>query len=288
MINRWFDKLRRPAQARQTRYDAPTTVLNSPQGPDASAGGQAQVDKTSIDTAYQAVLGRWSRANDTLWTGFYNYLVANSLLLLAWAAVFVGSVDWIAKVFVLTPLSAAGLALSVYWRNLGRNHSIDTFLWYETVMSAGKHLPKGAPNPCLAQVEFTIRKDGQLGTVSSNKTLAEIGIKLRGPEAKEKTDPDKAFRRFASANAHDLVMVVPGIFAVVYALLILAPLFLSGHPNIQLPSLPPTNQVVSTPTVVLEPTAAGSAAVENGATPSGTAEPAMVDSTATPVVTSGQ
>lgn len=71
---------------------------------------------------YEAAVQHWSHAEQIRWTLLYNYLMASTILLLAWATVFAsalpGAISW-PKRFALVTLPIGGLVLSVLWIALG-------------------------------------------------------------------------------------------------------------------------------------------------------------------------
>jgi len=73
-------------------------------------------------TLYHASVQHWSHAEQIRWTLLYNYLMASTILLLAWATVFASavplSISW-PKRIALVVLPTAGLLLSVLWIGLG-------------------------------------------------------------------------------------------------------------------------------------------------------------------------
>ena len=66
---------------------------------------------------YQVASQHWAHAEQIRWTLLYNYLMASTILLLAWATVFASSVN--ARRLVLLALSVAGVVLSSVWVALG-------------------------------------------------------------------------------------------------------------------------------------------------------------------------
>ncbi len=67
---------------------------------------------------YQTASQQWSHAEQIRWTLLYNYLMASTILLLAWSAVFASSCSR-EKAIVLVLLSLGGAGLSGLWVALG-------------------------------------------------------------------------------------------------------------------------------------------------------------------------
>lgn len=64
--------------------------------------------------AYSSTTQHWIHAEETRWSLLYNYFMASSILLLAWAGVFTTRPSWDRKI-VLLILSGSGLVVSVIW-----------------------------------------------------------------------------------------------------------------------------------------------------------------------------
>ena len=68
---------------------------------------------------YQTASQQWAHAEQIRWTLLYNYLMASTILVLAWSAVFASSDHSREKAFVLLLLSLGGAGLSGLWVALG-------------------------------------------------------------------------------------------------------------------------------------------------------------------------
>lgn len=68
---------------------------------------------------YQTASQQWAHAEQIRWTLLYNYLMASTILLLAWSAVFASSDHSFEKAVVLALLAVGGIALSALWVALG-------------------------------------------------------------------------------------------------------------------------------------------------------------------------
>jgi len=73
----------------------------------------------TVNTAYSAVTQHWTQAGQVRWTLLYNFLMASTILLLAWATLFAPLSSAPSRKFVLVLLCVAGLALSIVWVGLG-------------------------------------------------------------------------------------------------------------------------------------------------------------------------
>lgn len=100
--------------------------------------------------AYQALNQHWSHAEQERWSMLYNFLMANTILLLAWAAVYASQIP--TKTPVLAVLTLGGAAISVLWLTFGAR--VNTF---------SKAMQNGAKNwrtsfAFRAWVHFTMGK----------------------------------------------------------------------------------------------------------------------------------
>ena len=77
---------------------------------------------THSEPAYSITAQHWVHAEQTRWWILYDFLMANSILILAWATLLAGSELTIRKP-VLLLLSAAGLLLCVLWVTLSHRAS---------------------------------------------------------------------------------------------------------------------------------------------------------------------
>jgi hypothetical protein len=68
---------------------------------------------------YQTASQQWTHAEQLRWTLLYNYLMASTILLLAWSAVFASADHSSEKAAVLALLAFAGTGLSALWVALG-------------------------------------------------------------------------------------------------------------------------------------------------------------------------
>src|SRR5437870_6750726 len=76
-------------------------------------------DEATRDTLYQAASQHWAHAEQIRWTLLYNYLMASTILLLAWATVFASSTGARLPRYIQAGLAAAGALLSALWVALG-------------------------------------------------------------------------------------------------------------------------------------------------------------------------
>jgi hypothetical protein len=72
-------------------------------------------DSAAAIAAYQAVAAHWAHAEQVRWLVVYNYSMASTVLLLAWAAVFATNYSAGVKSVILIVLSAAGVLLTSLW-----------------------------------------------------------------------------------------------------------------------------------------------------------------------------
>lgn len=67
---------------------------------------------------YSMVSQHWSHSSELRWTLLYNFLVATTILLLAWAAIFSSTTQLHGKRLALIALCIAGFVLSLIWISL--------------------------------------------------------------------------------------------------------------------------------------------------------------------------
>jgi hypothetical protein len=142
---------------------------------------------TERDVNYQVTSQHWAHAEQIRWTLLYNYLMASTILLLAWATIFTTSHQW--RQFVLFLLSLSGVLISSIWIALGIRASrfVDMYAQLGRMYESPSQVTEGSlPGP------FTSANDHRNS--------------IRGPA------------RWVSS--HLVLKCVPGIFVVVYLLLI--------------------------------------------------------------------
>jgi len=83
----------------------------------ASAPTVAAPSDPNQASVYERTTQHWAHAEQIRWTLLYNYLMASTILLLAWSTIFAGSCT--GKRLVLIALSASGVFLSLLWVALG-------------------------------------------------------------------------------------------------------------------------------------------------------------------------
>lgn len=158
---------------------------------------QDEPTTTLTIAAYQAVNQHWAHAEQERWAILYNFLMASTILLLAWAAVFASTASTFRTV-VLVGLAAAGAAVSLLWVTI------------------------------VCRVNTFIRIYGELG----ERVEAQLGIGAVGPfhagerlRFEERQHPkdgalmDRWGRKLVSRQ---FVVAVPLLFAFIYLVLLLA------------------------------------------------------------------
>ena len=156
-----------------------------------------QLSEAQMVAAYDAVNRHWAHAEQERWAILYNFLMASTILLLAWAAVFASQQSLLRRV-VLVVLAVAGALVSLLWVTIG------------------------------CRVNTFIRIYGEL----AEDVEARLGIGVVGPfhagerlRLGEKQNPgggtrmDQWGRRITSRH---FVVLVPLVFASVYVVFILA------------------------------------------------------------------
>lgn len=80
-------------------------------------------DSAAVLAAYQAATEMWGASEQTRWATLSNYLVASSVSVLAWAALYGTQGDSWTKNLVLAVLALVGIASGPCWSGLGRRQS---------------------------------------------------------------------------------------------------------------------------------------------------------------------
>jgi hypothetical protein len=81
-------------------------------------------DEASPVTLYQTASQHWAHAEQVRWTSLYNFLMAVTLLLLAWAAIYSGGhSNTIPRKLTLSLFAGAGCLTSVLWIGLSERAS---------------------------------------------------------------------------------------------------------------------------------------------------------------------
>ncbi len=75
------------------------------------------MSKLKINTIYQAIIQLVTSAESITWSRFNNFLIANSIIILAWSSIYNFSPSD-TKEYVLIILSALGIIGSIIWLNL--------------------------------------------------------------------------------------------------------------------------------------------------------------------------
>lgn len=120
---------------------------------------------------YQAAGQHWAHSEQIRWTLLYNYLMASTILLLAWAAVFAAGSTAAARKTMLVLLAIAGVVISALWFGLAAraNSFVQAYaklsLELENIISCGEitgpfrlrdtHKPEGLGN--WVQTWFVLR-----------------------------------------------------------------------------------------------------------------------------------
>ncbi len=118
---------------------------------------------------YQVAGQHWAHAEQIRWTLLYNYLMASTILLLAWATVFASSVG--PRRVVLFALSVAGILLSSVWVALGAR-ATGFVKTYEDTGCVAEAAIQGTGGPFAAA-------RGHRGSVTGIARLASSGFVLR-------------------------------------------------------------------------------------------------------------
>ena len=156
--------------------------------------------RANLLVAYDALNRHWVHAEQERWTILNNFLLASTILLLAWAALFGASAS-VKKGVALILLSVAGLGLSVLWVAISSRASIFVDLYCRMGEDIEEELS-------LGDGPFTKAKDDirDRGRVESRLTgRVDLLINWIGSKIKSRV----------------FVIVVPGVFGLIYVLLLL-------------------------------------------------------------------
>lgn len=82
------------------------------------AKAESRTSPEDLRTLYQAAGQHWAHAEQIRWTLLYNYLMASTILLLAWAAVLAAGSPAAIRKPTLVLLAFAGVVISVLWVGL--------------------------------------------------------------------------------------------------------------------------------------------------------------------------
>jgi hypothetical protein len=157
--------------------------------------------ESDVLAAYQAVNQHWSHAEQERWSILYNFLTANTILLLAWAAIFSSTTP--IRGSALMVLSLSGILISLLWLTIG------------------------------SRVNMFIKRYGELGeTIENQLHLHAIGPFHVGEiiRKKERSDESKRNRKLNLTErlgtiipSRTFVLFVPMLFVIIYiALLVLS------------------------------------------------------------------
>lgn len=158
---------------------------------------QNKPTNAEVQAAYEAVNQHWSHAEQERWSILYNFLMASTILLLAWATVYASAVS--VKLPVLLVLSAGGVLISLLWPIIG------------------------------CRVNLFIRRYGELGEKVENLLhLQDLGPFHRGEtiRAEEQVNVTKQRCQITAMErvgrlipSRVFVLIIPGLFAAIYLLL---------------------------------------------------------------------
>jgi len=116
----------------------------------------------------QAATDHWTHADQIRQTLLYNFLMASTILLLAWATVFAAAGNHSWRQCVLGLLSAAGAVLSLVWVAFGIRASGYAAMYEKTGLHAEKALP-------MPQIWPFHRRVSHRGTLKAQKGFEGLG-----------------------------------------------------------------------------------------------------------------
>ncbi|HSL83828.1 MAG TPA: hypothetical protein VLF66_13715, partial [Thermoanaerobaculia bacterium] len=160
---------------------------------------QAETSTTLTLATYQAVNQHWAHAEQERWAILYNFLMASTILLLAWAAVFASEPSLLRRI-VLAVLALAGATISLLWVTIGCRVSSFIRVYGELGEQVERQLGIGSVGPFHA------------------------GERLRIEEKRNPTDGTMMDRWGRKVASRQFMVILPLLFATIYVLLLVASL----------------------------------------------------------------
>jgi|GEM_PF-192376 len=146
-----------------------------------TVGNHAQV------VTYQLASQHWTHAEQIRWTLLYNYLMASTILLLAWATIFAGQGATPARNWILVALATAGTLLSALW------------------------VPHG-----VRATGFVKMYAATAERLEANLSGPKLGSSIRPPFAAAAAHRGSVTGLATLAPSHIVVWAVPSLFLLVY------------------------------------------------------------------------
>jgi len=144
---------------------------------DEVSGEKQLMDFTAVPSAnaivYQVTSQHWAHAEQIRWTLLYNLLVANTILLLAWAAIFATNTRPAQAWLPLTSLSVGGLCLSLLWIFLQSRANGFSMMYTSLGQEVEKFLPANK-GPFLAAKEYRNKLKGIRALVQMHRVLVGV------------------------------------------------------------------------------------------------------------------
>jgi hypothetical protein len=122
---------------------------------------------------YQVTSQHWAHAEQIRWTLLYNLLVANTILLLAWAAIFATNTRPAGAWLPLTSLSFGRLCVSLLWIFLQRRANRFSMMYTNLGQEIEKSLPTNK-GPFQATEECRNKLKGITGLVQTHRVLVGV------------------------------------------------------------------------------------------------------------------
>jgi hypothetical protein len=101
--------------------------------------------KDKLNSAYEATVDHWTHAEDTRWSLLNNYLTGNSILILAWAALFTSQAPY--RRFLCAVLAVGGLFISILWAGLSHRGNGFIHMYANLGISIENELGEGLKRP---------------------------------------------------------------------------------------------------------------------------------------------
>ncbi len=164
--------------------------------------------------AYEAVNQHWLHAENIRWTILSNFLTGNSIFILTWVAILSSKAGGEKYLLGLTAL--AGLILSLVWVGIEARSSI--FINQYSLL--GKHLEE----------KLSIKKVGvfnrSIALRAAQKNLPEKDIPVVEPKITHDELQKTIEKRLAPVPTYLVVIIIPGVFIVVYIALFIYSVFI--------------------------------------------------------------
>lgn len=123
---------------------------------------------------YQAASQQWAHAEQIRWTLLYNYLMASTILLLAWATVYAAQSTLRSRPWILVLLAAAGTVVSLAWVGLGLRASSFVDAYAQLGKALEGQLSENDVGPFAQAAQHRQKITGWAGRTTSWRIVAGV------------------------------------------------------------------------------------------------------------------